>query len=109
MLILDKMLVGGVRFVLDQLVSAVEQELDDDQPLKDRLLAAQMQLELGELDAEEFAEIEAQVMARLRELRARRDGPQLGEAGVEIVGVEVEHDLGTAAAGGKRKRSRRKK
>jgi gas vesicle protein GvpG len=112
MLIIDRMLVGGVRFVLDKLVSAVEQELDDDQPLKDRLLQAQMQLELGELSDEEFAQIEAEVMARLREIRERREGPQLGDAGVEVVGIEVEaDDVGPAAAGGKKKksRSRRKK
>jgi Gas vesicle protein G len=101
MLILDRLLVGGVRFVLDKLVSAVEQELDDDEPLKERLLQAQMQLELGELDAAEFAAIEAEVMARLRELRERREGPQLGAEGVEIVGIEVEaQDLGGQAAGG---------
>ena len=112
MLIIDKLLVGGVRFVLDKLVSAVEQELDDDQPLKDRLLQAQMQLELGELSDEEFAQIEAEVMARLREIRARREGPQLGDAGVEVVGIEVEaDDIGPAAAGGRKKKSksRRKK
>ena len=110
MLVLDRLLVGGVRFVLDKLVSAVEQELDDDQSLKDRLLQAQMQLELGELDQAEFAAIEAEVMQRLREIRARREGPQVGDAGVEIVGVEIEaDDLGPAAAGGKKKRTRRKK
>src|SRR5215468_10210240 len=101
MLIIDRMLVGGVRFVLDKLVAAVEQELNDDQPLKDRLLQAQMQLELGELSDEEFAEIEADVMGRLRDLRERREGPQLGEAGVEVVGIEVKaEDVGPAAAGG---------
>ena len=110
MLVLDRLLVGGVRFVLDKLVSAVEQELDDDQSLKDRLLQAQMQLELGELDQNEFAAIEAEVMQRLREIRAMREGPQVGDAGVEIVGVEIEaDDLGPAAAGGKKKRTRRKK
>jgi len=90
--------------VLDKLVSAVEQELDDDQPLKDRLLQAQMQLELGELSDAEFAQIEAEVMARLREIRERREGPQLGDAGVAVVGIEVEADgIGPAAAGGKKK------
>ena len=110
MLVLDKLLVGGVRFVLDKLVSAVEQELDDDEPLKQRLLAAQMQLELGELDEAEFAAIEREVMQRLRELRERREGPQVGQEGVSIVGVEIEaDDLGPAAAGGTKKRTRRKK
>ena len=111
MLIVDKLIVGGVRFVLDKLVAAVEEELYDDQPLKDRLLQAQMQLELGELDEAEFAAIEAEVMARLREIRERREGPQVGDAGVQVVGVEIEapeeaSDVWPQAAG---KKSRKKK
>ena len=111
MLIFDKMIIGGVRFVLGKLALAVEQELDDDEPLKQRLLAAQMQLELGELDEAEFAKIEAEVMVRLREIRERRAGPQLGDAGVEVVGVEVEaaeeaSDLGPPASGGGKSRKK---
>jgi gas vesicle protein GvpG len=110
MLVLDRLLVGGVRFVLDKLATAVEQELNDDESLKQRLLQAQMELELGELDGEEFAAIEAEVMQRLREIREQREGPQVGDEGVAIVGVEIEaDDLGPAAAGGKKKRTRRKK
>ena len=69
MLFIDRLLVGGVRFVLDKVATAVESELDDTGRLREELLEAQMRLELGQIDEEEFAAVEATLMARLRELR----------------------------------------
>ena len=90
MLIVDRMLVGGIRFVLDKIAAAVDAELNDDTRLREELLAAQMRLELGELTKEEFARFEADVLARLREIRER----QLGDAALpmkpgELKSVEV--------------------
>jgi hypothetical protein len=76
MLIVDKMLVGGIKFVLGKIAAAVESELNDDSRLREELLAAQMRLELGEMSPEEFATFEADILARLREIRER----QLGDA-----------------------------
>jgi hypothetical protein len=72
MLIIDSLLVGGIRFVLDKIAAAVDTELNDESSLRDQLLAAQMRVELGELDEESFRAIEAGVLARLREIRARQ-------------------------------------
>ena len=69
MIIVDSLLVGGLRFVLDKIATAVESEMNDERSLKEELLAAQMRLELGEIDDEEFAEIERDVLAMLREIR----------------------------------------
>jgi hypothetical protein len=55
MFILDSLLIGSLRFVLDKVVAAAEAEANDDSALRDRLLEAQMQLELGEITDEEFA------------------------------------------------------
>ena len=75
MIILDSLLVGGLRFVLDKVVTAVEAEMDDEKTLKEELLAAQMRLELGEMSDEEFAGIERDLLARLRDIRDRdREG-----------------------------------
>ena len=52
MLIIDSLIVSGVRFVLDKIVAAVDTELNDDTALRERLLDAQMRLELGELTQE---------------------------------------------------------
>lgn len=72
MLVIDKMLVGGIRFVIDKLMVAVDQELNDDTALREQLLAAQMQVELGEMTQEEFNALEDTVLARIREIRERR-------------------------------------
>ena len=92
MLIVDRMLVGGIKFVLGKLVAAVDAELNDDSHLREELLAAQMRLELGEMTEEEFATLEAGVLARLREIRERK----LGEAAhptnpgeFKVTGVEA--------------------
>jgi hypothetical protein len=72
--ILDTVLIGGLRFVFDKIAAAVDTELNDDSALREQLLAAQMRLELGEIDDEAFAAIEADVLERLREIRDRRQG-----------------------------------
>ena len=69
MFILDSLLIGSLRFVLDKIVAAAEAEADDDSGLRERLLEAQMQLELGELSEAEFGEIERDVLARIREIK----------------------------------------
>jgi hypothetical protein len=70
--ILDTILIGGIRFVLDKVAAAVDTELNDDTALREQLLAAQMRLELGEISQADFDALEADVLARLRELRNQR-------------------------------------
>ncbi len=106
MLILDRMLVGSIKFVLGKLAAAVEQELDDDTALRERLLEAQMRLEVGDLSAEEFADLEASILERLREIQQRRGGGQgmaVVAEGMQIAGIEAEFaadEVHEAAMGG---------
>jgi hypothetical protein len=72
--ILDSLLIGGIRFVLDKVAAAVETEMNDDTALRERLLEAQMRYELGELSDEEFAETERELLDRIREIKAQRQG-----------------------------------
>ena len=74
MFILDSLLIGGLRFVFDKIAAAVDTELNDDTALREQLLAAQMRLELEEISQTEFDALEADVLARLREIRDRRQG-----------------------------------
>ena len=83
MLILDDLLIGGLRFVLDKIAAAVETELNDETKLRDELLAAQMRLELGEITEDQFQVIESDIVRQLREIRARQRG---GEAAVTASG-----------------------
>jgi hypothetical protein len=92
MFILDTMLVGGLRFVFDKIAAAVDTEMNDDTALREQLLAAQMRLELGELSQEEFDTFEADVLARMREIRDRRQGAgaaTLSPADYRITGIEA--------------------
>lgn len=92
MFLLDSMLVGGLRFVFDKIAAAVDTELNDDTALREQLLAAQMRVELGEMDQEEFAALEAEILARLREIRERRQGAgaaTLSPDAYRVTGVEA--------------------
>jgi hypothetical protein len=71
-LIVDSLIISGVKFVLTRLAEAVEAEMYDESSLREELLAAQMKLELGEITDEEFSAIEEQVLAGMREVRARQ-------------------------------------
>jgi gas vesicle protein GvpG len=88
-IILDTLLVGGIKFVLRKIVDAVESQMNDDSVLHEELLAAQMRLELGEITQEEFTVVEADILARLREIRERQRGvtPEPGE--MRITGIEA--------------------
>lgn len=72
MLIVDSLIISGVRFVLNKLIEAVDAELYDESSLREELLAAQMKLELGEITEEEFARVEEVVLAGLRDVAARK-------------------------------------
>ena len=89
MIVLDRMLTSGIKFVLGKIAGAVDAEMNDDSRLREELLAAQMRLELGEIDEKEFRALEADLLARLREIRARQRGqaPKPGE--MKVIGVEA--------------------
>jgi len=103
MFILDSLLIGGLRFVLDKLAVAVDTELNDDTALREQLLAAEMRLELDELTQEEFGRLEADILVRLRDVRARRQGGEaasLSPSSCSVTGIEAsfegdEHALPT--------------
>jgi hypothetical protein len=72
--VLDSLFISGLRWVLNTIVTAAESEMNDDTALRDQLLAAEMRRELGEISDEEFAEIEADLLARIRDVKTRREG-----------------------------------
>jgi hypothetical protein len=90
MFILDTLLIGSLRFVLDKVVQAAEAEMRDDSALRDQLLEAQMKLELGEITDEEFADIERDIIAAIREIKGRQQGPISMSPEDKISGVDIE-------------------
>jgi len=89
MFILDSLLIGSLRFVLDKIVAAAEAESQDDTSLRELLLEAQMRLELGEITDEEFAEIERDVIARIREIKGSQPGAFSMTPGTKVSGIEA--------------------
>jgi hypothetical protein len=88
-ILLDTLLVGGLKFVLSRLADAVDAELNDDTVYREELLATQMRLELGEIGPEEFAERERALLAAIREVRARRQAASGDPGDVKITGIEA--------------------
>jgi hypothetical protein len=88
--ILDSLLIGSIRFVLERVVAAAEAEAQDDTALREQLLEAQMKLELGELTDAEFATIERDILRRIREIKQAQQGALTVTHQDKITGVEVE-------------------
>jgi hypothetical protein len=93
MFLLDSLLINGIQFVLDKVATIADQEINDPERQRERLLEAQLKLESGEIDERAFAEIESDVFARIREIRARTQ-PQDAIVDDEhrIAGVDITVD-----------------
>ena len=74
MFILDSLMISGIRWVLETAVTAAEAEMNDDSVLREQLLEAEMRREMGEITDAEFRDIETDLLARIREIKERRDG-----------------------------------
>ena len=92
MFIIDSLIISGVRFVLDKVAAAVDREMNDDNALSERLLDAQMRVELGEMSQEEFDELEADILVRIREIKERQRGGEsaaISPKNMKVTGIEA--------------------
>jgi hypothetical protein len=88
--------VAGIKWSLRQIQQVVDEELTDDTPVKQELMELQMQLELGDIDDAEFRRREADLMLRLREVRAWRERLGKGVAGGPVrVSPPAERESGS--------------
>jgi len=74
MFILDSLMISGISWTLRTVLTAAEAEMNDDTALREALLEAEMRRETGEITDDEFADIEADLLARIREIKERREG-----------------------------------
>jgi hypothetical protein len=74
MFLLDSLMISGIRWVLETTATAAEAEMNDDSVLREQLLEAEMRREMGEISDEQFQETEADLLARMREIKERREG-----------------------------------
>ena len=84
--------VAGIKWTLGKVAQVVDEELTDDTPIKNDLMELQMQLELGDIDDEEYVAREAVLMTRLREVREWRERLGKGVSGgpVKVSGSRPE-------------------
>ena len=89
------MLTSFIGWVLRTVTAAAEAEMDDDVALREQLLEAEMRRESGEITDEQFADIEADLLSRIREIRERRQGGSspLTLAGAQPIDLSGDADL----------------
>jgi hypothetical protein len=75
---------AGMKFVLDQIADLADQELNDEGTLRDQLLLLQVQLEEGDISEAVFAEREAELLTRMRQLKERQRAGAEGDADVPV-------------------------
>jgi hypothetical protein len=79
---------AGLKFAFQQIADMAEQELNDDSVVREQLILLQVQLEEGDIDEDEYVEREAELMVRLREVKARRRA-ELEQAAVDELPAEA--------------------
>jgi hypothetical protein len=92
---------AGIRYCIEKVVDYAEQQLTDDEPVREELLELQIELEEGRVTEDEYAEREAVLLARLREIRELRkqmareqvDVAAAAEGEKRTVVIEVPEDL----------------
>jgi hypothetical protein len=92
--LIDDLLIGGLRFVLDKVATLADQELNDEERLRERLLDAQLANDLGDMSDEEFRQIELDVLARMREIREARTAGTAFIVGEDVRVTETEVSFG---------------
>jgi hypothetical protein len=91
--LLDSLLIGGIQYVLDKVATIADQELNDPERQRERLLEAQMQLENGDITDEQFVAIETDVFEKIREIKARtQTNAAVVDEDHRVAGVEITVD-----------------
>jgi hypothetical protein len=68
-------------FSMNKVEGVVREELTDDTRIKAELMELQLKLELGDIDDDQYVEMEAALMRQLREIRQWREEFGMGVAG----------------------------
>ena len=93
MFLLDSLLINGIQFVLDKVATIADEEINDPERQRERLLEAQMQLENGDITNEQFAVIETDVFDKIREIKARtQTTAAVVDEDHRVAGVEITVD-----------------
>lgn len=75
MFLIDDLLLSpfkGWNFIMRTLLKVAEEQWTDDTPLKEQLLALQVQLEEGDITEDQYLEAEAAILRGIREIQRRK-------------------------------------
>jgi hypothetical protein len=90
MFLLDSLLIGGLKFVLDKVAVAADAAMDDESQLREQLVDAQLKFESGDLTEEEYTEREREILPLLSAARRRRMGDIESTADYKVTGADVD-------------------
>ena len=76
--------VAGIRYCLEKVAEVAEREMWDEEPVREQLLLTNQAYEEGRLAEADFREREAELLARLREIRERAKTRARDEAGAAV-------------------------
>ena len=95
--------VSGIRYCLEKVIEVAEREMWDEEPVREQLILVNAAYEEGRMDEEAFRAREAELLARLREIRehrkevARASAPEDAGAAVDErrrVVIEIPDEIG---------------
>jgi hypothetical protein len=64
--------IAGIRYCLEKVAEVAEKEMWDEEPVREQLILENLAYEEGRLDEEAFRVREAELLARLREIKEHR-------------------------------------
>jgi hypothetical protein len=91
--------VAGIRYCLDKVLEFAEEQMWDEEPIREELMLVNEAYEEGRMPETEFREREAELLARLREIReqkneaARAQLSAMPEEGKREVVIELPDEL----------------
>jgi hypothetical protein len=64
--------IAGIRYCLEKVAEVAEREMWDEEPVREQLILENQAYEEGRVDEKTFREREAELLARLREIKEHR-------------------------------------
>jgi len=74
---------AGVKYIFQTVADLADQELYDPSTVHEQLMLLQVQLEDGDIDEDEYVAREAELMTRLREIKARTQAQRQEQIPIE--------------------------
>jgi hypothetical protein len=90
---------AGIRYCLEKVLELADQQMWDDEPVREELILVNEAFEEGRMPEAEFREREAELLARLREIRehknaaARAQQSAMPEEGAREVVIELPEEM----------------